>query len=122
MNPRQVKVVMVGLLLGVMLAALDNTIVSVAMPAFVGEVRGVDDMSWVVTAYLLTATASMPLYGRISDLYGRKPVFVAAVVTFLTGSVLAGMSDNIGELVVTRAIQGLGGGGLMALALAVVAD
>src|SRR5262245_46440342 len=69
MNPRQVKVVMVGLLLGVMLAALDNTIVSVAMPTIVGELGGVDDMSWVVTAYLLTATASMPLYGRVSDLY-----------------------------------------------------
>jgi EmrB/QacA subfamily drug resistance transporter len=122
MSPRQVRAVLAGLLLGVMLAALDNTIVSVAMPTIVGDLGGVGDVSWVVTAYLLTATASTPLYGRISDMYGRKPVFVAAVVIFLAGSVLAGASQNMGELVVTRAIQGLGGGGLMALALAVVAD
>lgn len=122
LSPRQLRVVLVGLLLGVMLAALDGTIVAVAMPTIVGDIGGVDDMSWVVTAYLLTATASMPLYGRVSDLYGRKPVFVGAVAIFLTGSVLAGMAQNIGELVLTRALQGLGGGGLMALALAVVAD
>jgi EmrB/QacA subfamily drug resistance transporter len=122
LGPRQVKTVVVGLLLGVMLAALDNTIVSVAMPTIVGDLGAVQDMSWVVTAYLLTATAAMPLYGRISDIYGRRPVFVAAISIFLVGSVLAGLARDIPELVVTRAIQGLGGGGLLALALAVVAD
>jgi EmrB/QacA subfamily drug resistance transporter len=122
MSPRQVRAVLAGLLLGVLLAALDNTIVAVAMPTIVGDLGGVGDVSWIVTAYLLTATASTPLYGRISDMYGRKPVFVAAVLIFLAGSVLAGASQNMGELVATRALQGLGGGGLMALAMAVVAD
>src|SRR4051812_886003 len=122
MSPRHVRAVLAGLLLGVMLAALDNTIVSVAMPTIVGDLGGVGDVSWVVTAYLLTATASTPLYGRISDMYGRKPVFVTAVLIFLLGSVLAGAAQNMGELVATRAVQGLGGGGLMALAMAVVAD
>jgi EmrB/QacA subfamily drug resistance transporter len=113
---------MSGLMLGMLLAALDQTIVSTALPTIVGELGGLDHLSWVVTAYLLTSTASTPLYGKISDLYGRKPVFQFAIVVFLIGSVLAGMSQNMGQLIGTRAIQGLGAGGLMALVFAIIGD
>jgi EmrB/QacA subfamily drug resistance transporter len=122
MTHRQVLTVMSGLMVGMLLAALDHTIVATALPTIVGELGGIEQLPWVVTAYLLTSTASAPLYGRISDLYGRKPVFQVAIVIFLAGSVLAGMSQEMWQLVLTRAIQGVGGGGLMALSLAIVAD
>ena len=122
MTHRQVLTVMSGLMVGMLLAALDHTIVTTALPTIVGELGGIEQLPWVVTAYLLTSTASAPLYGRISDLYGRKPVFQVAIVVFLTGSVLAGMSQTMWQLVLTRAIQGVGGGGLMALSLAIIAD
>src|SRR6185436_8273807 len=88
----------------------------------VGDLGGLDHLSWVVTAYLLTATASTPLYGKISDLYGRRPVFMFAIIVFLIGSALAGLSQNMGELILFRAIQGLGAGGLMALVFAIIGD
>jgi EmrB/QacA subfamily drug resistance transporter len=115
-------VVLSGLMLGMLLAALDQTIVSTAMPTIVGELGGLDRLSWVVTAYLLTSTASTPLYGKISDLYGRKPVFQFAIVLFLLGSVLAGMAQGMGQLIACRAVQGLGAGGLMALVFAIIGD
>jgi len=122
LSHREVLTVMSGLMIGMLLAALDHTIVATALPTIVGELGGIEHLPWVVTAYLMTSTASAPLYGRISDLYGRKPVFQIAILVFLAGSVLAGMSQEMWQLVVTRAIQGVGGGGLMALALAIVGD
>jgi EmrB/QacA subfamily drug resistance transporter len=111
-----------GLLLAMLLASLDQTIVSTALPTIVGDLGGLDQLSWVVTAYLLAATVSIPLWGRISDLYGRKGLFQAAIVVFLAGSTLSGVAQTLGELVAFRALQGLGAGGLMTLAMAIVAD
>ncbi|MGB9376117.1 MAG: MDR family MFS transporter [Mycobacteriales bacterium] len=119
---RQIMVVMSGLMLGVLLAALDQTIVSTALPRIVGDFKGLEHLSWVITAYLLTSTASTPLYGKISDLYGRKPVFQFAIVVFLIGSMLCGLSQNMGELIAFRAIQGLGAGGLMVMAITIIGD
>ncbi|MDQ6875093.1 MAG: MFS transporter [Actinomycetota bacterium] len=122
MTHKQVLVVMSGLMLGVLLAALDQTIVATALPRIVGDFRGLEHLSWVVTAYLLTSTASTPLYGKISDLYGRKPVFQFAIVVFLIGSMLCGVSQSMGQLIAFRAIQGLGAGGLMTLAITIIGD
>lgn len=108
---RQILVVFSGLMLGMFLAALDQTIVATALPTIVGDLGGLDHLSWVVTAYLLTSTASTPLYGKISDLYGRKIMFQTAIVVFLVGSALSGVSQNMGQLIGFRAIQGLGAGG-----------
>src|SRR3954467_14183449 len=111
-----------GLLLAMLLASLDQTIVSTALPTIVGELGGIDQLSWVVTAYMLAATVTIPLWGRVSDLYGRKRLFQAAIVVFLAGSALSGAAQSLGELVAFRALQGLGAGGLMTLAMAIVAD
>ncbi|GAC1323594.1 MAG: hypothetical protein NVSMB13_03740 [Mycobacteriales bacterium] len=119
---KQILVVFSGLMLGMFLAALDQTIVATALPTIVGELHGLNHLSWVVTAYLLTSTASTPLYGKISDIYGRKIVFQFAIALFIVGSVLAGFSSSMNELIAFRAVQGLGGGGLLTLALAIVGD
>ncbi len=119
---RQVMVVLSGLMLGMLLAALDQTIVTTALPTIVGDLHGLDHLSWVVTAYLLTTTLSTPLYGKVSDLFGRKHVFQFAIVVFLIGSALSGLAQNMDQLIAFRAVQGLGGGGLMALAMAIVGD
>src|SRR4051794_8304160 len=111
-----------GLLLAMLLASLDQTIVATALPTIVGDLGGLDQLSWVVTAYLLGATVSMPLWGRASDLYGRKGLFLAAIVVFLAGSALSGAAQSLGELIGFRALQGLGAGGLMTLAMAIVGD
>jgi EmrB/QacA subfamily drug resistance transporter len=118
----QLRIVFGGLMLGMLLAALDQTIVATALPTIVGDLGGLNHLSWVVTAYLLTSTAVTPLWGKLSDLYGRRGAFQAAIVIFLTGSMLSGLAQNMGELIAFRAIQGLGGGGLMALAMAIVGD
>jgi EmrB/QacA subfamily drug resistance transporter len=118
----QILVVIGGLMLVVLLAALDQTIVATALPRIVGQLGGLNHLSWVVTAYLLTSTASTPLYGKISDLYGRKRILQTAVVIFLAGSALCGMAQTMTELVAFRGLQGIGAGGLMALAIAVIAD
>jgi len=122
LSHRQVLVVFSGLMAGVLLAALDQTIVATALPTIVGELGGLDHLSWVVTAYLLTSTASSPLYGKISDLLGRRQVFQFAIVVFLIGSALAGFSRNMPQLIAFRAVQGLGAGGLMALSLTIIGD
>src|SRR5215207_7884208 len=111
-----------GLLLAMLLASLDQTIVATALPTIVGDLGGLDQLSWVVTAYLLGATVSMPLWGRASDLYGRKPLFLAAIAVFLCGSALSGAAGSLGQLIAFRALQGLGAGGLMTLAMAIVAE
>jgi hypothetical protein len=111
-----------GLMTGMLLADLDQTIVGTALPTIVGKLGGISHYSWVVTGYLLASTASTPLYGKVSDLYGRRPVLMFAIGAFLVGSLLAGLSQNMNELIVTRAIQGLGAGGLMTLAFTIVSD
>jgi EmrB/QacA subfamily drug resistance transporter len=122
LSHRQVLIIFSGLMLGMLLAALDQTIVATALPTIVGDLHGLDHLSWVVTAYLLTTTLSTPLYGKISDLYGRKKIFQIAIVIFLIGSALSGLARNMDQLIAFRALQGLGGGGLMALAMAIIGD
>jgi EmrB/QacA subfamily drug resistance transporter len=119
---RQIQVVFFGLMAGMLLAALDQTIVATALPTIVGDLGGLRHLSWVVTAYILTATVSVPLYGKISDLYGRRRIFQAAILIFLAGSVLSGISQNMGQLIAFRALQGAGAGGLMATAQAIIGD
>ncbi|GGX85608.1 MDR family MFS transporter [Streptomyces fructofermentans] len=111
-----------ALLLGMLLAALDQTIVATALPTIVSELGGLDHLSWVVTAYLLASTAATPLWGKLGDQYGRKKLFQAAIVIFLIGSALCGMAQSMPQLIGFRALQGLGGGGLMVLSMAIVGD
>jgi len=122
LSGRALTTVFGALMLGMFLAALDQTIVSVALPTIVGDLGGVDHLSWVVTSYLLAATASTPLYGKLGDMYGRKPVFLAAIIIFLAGSMLSGLSQSMGQLVAFRGLQGIGAGGLMVGAQAIIAD
>jgi EmrB/QacA subfamily drug resistance transporter len=119
---RSVWVVFSGLLLVMLLASLDSTIVATALPTIVGEMGGIGHLSWVVTAYLLAQTVVTPLYGKLGDLYGRKRVLQSAVVLFLLGSVLCGMARSLEALIAFRALQGLGGGGLMVSSMAAVGD
>jgi EmrB/QacA subfamily drug resistance transporter len=119
---RRVLLIFSGLMMGMLLAALDQTIVSTALPTIVGDLGGLNHLSWVVTAYLLASTISTPLYGKASDLYGRKIVFQLAIVVFLIGSALCALAQNMNELIAFRAVQGLGAGGLMTLAMTIVAD
>ncbi|KAF4405509.1 MFS transporter [Streptomyces lycii] len=111
-----------ALLLGLLLAALDQTIVSTALPTIVSELGGMEHLSWVVTAYLLAATAATPLWGKLGDQYGRKKLFLTAIGIFLVGSVLCGVAQDMPQLIAFRALQGLGGGGLMVLSMAIVGD
>ncbi|MFE0102290.1 MFS transporter [Streptomyces sp. NPDC059009] len=111
-----------ALLLGMLLAALDQTIVSTALPTIVSDLGGLEHLSWVVTAYMLASTAATPLWGKLGDQYGRKKLFQTAIVIFLVGSALCGMAQNMPQLIGFRALQGLGGGGLMVLSMAIVGD
>jgi EmrB/QacA subfamily drug resistance transporter len=122
LSPGRVRVVFGGLMLALLLAALDGTIVATALPTIVGELGGLEHLGWVVTAYLLAQTIVTPLYGKLGDLYGRKRVLQVAVVVFLLGSALCGLSRSLTQLIVFRFVQGLGGGGLMVTAQAVVGD
>ncbi|MCL2394104.1 MAG: MFS transporter [Acidimicrobiaceae bacterium] len=119
---RQILVIMSGLMLGMLLAALDQTIVSTALTTISRDFHRPDLYSWVVTSYLLTSTVTTPLYGKISDLFGRKRIFQFTIVLFLAGSALSGLAGSMYQLIVFRGIQGLGAGGLMALALSIVGD
>jgi EmrB/QacA subfamily drug resistance transporter len=119
---RQILVVLSGLLLGVLLAAIDQTMVSTALPVIVGDLGGLEQLSWVVTAYLLTTTVSVPLWGKCSDQFGRRVVFQTAIIVYLAGSVLAGVAQDMNQLVASRALQGIGGGGLMSLAFIIIGD
>jgi EmrB/QacA subfamily drug resistance transporter len=119
---QRVRLIFVALLLVLLLAALDQTIVSTALPTIVGDLGGIAHLSWVVTAYLLSATISGPLYGKLGDLYGRKRVLQTAIVIFLVGSALCGLAQSMAQLIAFRTLQGLGAGGLMVVTLAVVGD
>jgi EmrB/QacA subfamily drug resistance transporter len=120
--PREVMIVLPGLLLAILLAMLDNLIVSTALPRIVGDLGGVAHLSWVVTAYILASTITTPFYGKLGDMYGRKKFFIAAIVIFLIGSALSGLSQSMAELIAFRAVQGLGAGGLMVGAMATMGD
>ena len=119
---KEIIFVLSGLMVGLLLAALDQTIVSTALKSIVEDFDGLAHYTWVVTAYLLTSTASTPLYGKISDLYGRRPVFQFAIITFLIGSFAAGAATSMEQLIAFRAIQGLGAGGLMSLTFVIIGD
>ncbi|MEJ2858622.1 MULTISPECIES: MDR family MFS transporter [unclassified Saccharothrix] len=119
---RQILTILSGLLLGLFLAALDQMIVSTAMKTIADELHGQTLQAWATTAYLITATVSTPLYGKLSDIYGRKPMYLTAISLFLIGSLLSGIANSMYELAAFRAVQGLGAGGLMSLAMAILAD
>jgi EmrB/QacA subfamily drug resistance transporter len=118
----EIKVIVIGIMLTMFLGALDQTIVATALPTIGRYFNSLDDLSWVVTAYLLTSTASTPLYGKLSDIYGRRGVMLTAVAIFVAGSIACAMAPSMPALVLARALQGLGGGGLMALAQTIIAD
>ena len=122
LHGRRLWLVLGALMLGMLLAALDQTIVATALPTIVGDLGGASHLSWVVTSYLLASTASTPLWGKLGDMYGRKRFFQAAIVIFLVGSVLSGLSQSMGQLIAFRAVQGIGGGGLMIGAQTIVGD
>ena len=121
-QPRGLLVIYSALMLAILLAALDQTIVATALPTIVSDLGGLDRLSWVVTAYILATTATTPVWGKLGDQYGRKYLFIAAIVIFLIGSALSGLSRTMSELIAFRALQGVGGGGLIVLAQAIVGD
>jgi EmrB/QacA subfamily drug resistance transporter len=122
LTQRQIRLVFVGLILGMFLAALDQTVVATALPTIVGDLGGLNHLSWVVTSYILASTVTVPLWGKLGDLYGRKAFFQAAIVIFLVGSALSGAAQNLDGLIAFRAIQGLGAGGLIVGAQAIIGD
>src|SRR5262245_29021428 len=119
---QRVRLIFAALLLVLLLASLDQTIVATALPTIVGDLGGIQHLSWVVTAYLLASTIAGPLYGKLGDLYGRKQVLQVAIVVFLIGSALCGLAQSMPQLIAFRALQGLGGGGLLVTTIAVVGD
>ncbi|MET9716924.1 MFS transporter [Streptomyces rochei] len=122
LSPRRVRLVFVGLMLALLLAALEQMIVATALPKIVGELHGLDKMSWAITAYLLTSTIGLPIYGKLGDLFGRKGVFQFAILVFVVGSALAGRAQTMDQLIAFRAVQGIGAGGLMIGVQAIIAD
>lgn len=122
LSPRRVRLVFVGLMLALLLAALEQMIVATALPKIVGELHGLDKMSWAITAYLLTSTVGLPIYGKLGDLFGRKGVFQFAILVFIAGSALAGRAQTMDQLIAFRAVQGVGAGGLMIGVQAIIAD
>jgi EmrB/QacA subfamily drug resistance transporter len=119
---RQKITIMLAVMSGMLLAALDQTIVATALPRIVGELHGLKELSWVVTAYLLTSTIAVPISGKLSDIYGRKKLFLLAIFIFVAGSALSGLSQNMAELIAFRAFQGVGAGMLMSMAFAIIGD
>ncbi|MFF4714828.1 MDR family MFS transporter [Streptomyces eurythermus] len=121
-RPRSVRVVLLALMIAMMLAMLDNMIVGTAMPTIVGDLGGLEHLSWVVTGYTLATAASTPVWGKVGDMYGRKGAFLGSIVIFLIGSALSGMAQDMGQLIGFRAVQGLGAGGLMVGVMAIIGD
>src|SRR5256712_7341018 len=117
---RETLLTMAGVLLVMLLASLDQTIVGTAMPRIITDLQGFDRYTWVTTAYLLTSTVMVPIYGKLSDIFGRKPIFLIGVVLFLIGSALSGASQTMNQLIAFRAFQGIGAGALMPIAIAIV--
>src|SRR5271156_3841101 len=121
-SKRELYMVFAGLMLALTLASLDQNIVSTALPRIVSDLGGLAHLSWVVTAFMVTSTISTPLYGKLSDMYGRKPLFFTAIIIFLIGSIVCGLAQTMFQLILFRAIQGLGAGGLITLAQTTVGD
>ncbi len=121
-SQRETLLTMIGVLLVMLLASLDQTIVSTAMPRIIADLQGFDRYTWVTTAYLLTSTVMVPIYGKLSDLFGRKVIFIIGVSLFLVGSALSGAAQSMNMLIAFRAFQGLGAGALLPIAIAVVGD
>src|SRR5215831_8022680 len=119
---RDILVVFGGLLLAMFISALDQTIMATALPTISGDLGGLSQLTWVVTVYVLAAAATTPVWGKLSDQLGRRPLLRAAIGTFLIGSAVSGLATSLGELIVFRAIQGVGAGGVMTLAMATVGD
>jgi EmrB/QacA subfamily drug resistance transporter len=119
---RDILLTMAGVLMVMLLASLDQTIVSTAMPRVIADLQGFNQYTWVSTAYLLTSTVMVPIYGKLSDLFGRKPIFLFGVVVFLLGSALSGASQSMNQLIAFRALQGIGAGALMPIAIAIIGD
>ncbi len=122
LSHRQILIVFSGLMMGMLLAALDQTIVATALPTIVGELSGLEHLAWVITAYMLASTSSVPIYGKLSDLYGRKFLFQLSIAVFIAGSLLSGLAQSMTALIVFRGVQGLGAGGIMALSQAIIGD
>ena len=122
LTKRQLYTVFGGVVAGLFLSALDTNIINVALPTIVGDLGGLNQIAWVGTAYLLTSTAATPLFGKLSDLYGRRLLFQIAIVTFVVGSLLCGLAQNMPQLVLARGIQGIGGGGLFAMSFTIIGD
>lgn len=122
LTPSEIRRVFVGLMIGLLLSALDGTIVATALPTMAGELGGIELLPWVFTAYLLTSTVTVPIYGKLSDIYGRKRLFQIAILIFIVGSVAIASSQTMLQLVLFRAFQGLGAGGLVTLAMTIVGD
>ncbi|QKW08306.1 MFS transporter [Streptomyces sp. NA04227] len=121
-KPRNMYVVLLALMIAIMLSMLDNMIVGTAMPTIVGELGGMEHLSWVVTSYTLATAASTPIWGKLGDMYGRKGMFLTSIVVFLIGSALSGMAQDMGQLIGFRAVQGLGAGGLMVGVMAIIGE
>lgn len=121
-SAKNIKLLFIGLMVTMLLASLNQTVLSTALPTIVGELDGVNRMTWVITGYILAATIMMPVYGSLSDVLGRKPVILTAILLFLTGSVIGGLAGNIEWLIIGRIVQGIGGGGLIILSQAAIAD
>src|SRR4051794_37698866 len=121
-SQREILVAFGAIMLATLLSALDQTIVATALPEIADDLNGFGDLSWVVTAYLLATTVTVPLYGKLSDLYGRRRLFVVSITIFLVGSALCGLAQSIGQLIAFRALQGIGAGGLIPLSQAAIAD
>ncbi|MGW0901672.1 MFS transporter, partial [Streptomyces goshikiensis] len=122
LSKKQINRAVAGVMTGLLLSALDQTVVSTALPSIVSDVGGLENLAWVITAYLLTSMASTPVWGKVSDQFGRRIVFIVATSVFIAGSVLCGVAQEIGQLIAARAVQGLGAGALYTLALSVIAD
>ncbi|OLE20872.1 MAG: hypothetical protein AUG49_23365 [Catenulispora sp. 13_1_20CM_3_70_7] len=122
MSRPQLILVVASVMLGMLLAALDQTIVGTAMPRLIAQLNGLEHYAWVATAYLLASTVMVPIYGKLSDIYGRKPFFLLGLLLFLLGSALSGASQTMTQLIVFRAIQGLGAGAMMPIVQAIIGD
>ena len=122
MTPRQIWIVLIGLMSGMFLAALDQSVVGAAMRTIADDLGGLSLQAWATTAYLITSTVSTPIYGKLGDIFGRRPLFIAAIAIFIAGSATAGLANTMVELAGYRALQGIGAGGLFSLALTIVAD
>jgi MFS family permease len=119
---RQIVTILIGLMMGMFLAALDQTIVATAIRTIADDLQGLNHQAWATTAYLITSTIVTPLYGKLGDIYGRKKLFIIAISVFIIGSVLCTFATSMGSLAFYRAVQGLGAGGLFSLALAIIGD